>query len=74
MIDFDELERKYPPFDVTKWVPVSVRYRHLPIRFLFKTDLEEVYKLPTTDELLGEGKLKEVDGKFINVESSPSPV
>jgi hypothetical protein len=49
VIDFYELERKYPQFDATKWIPLTVRYGHLPIRFLFKTNLEEIYKLPTKD-------------------------
>lgn len=61
-----ELNDKYPPMDMTNWVPLSVRYRHLPIKVLWRTDLEEILKMPTTDELLREGKLKEVDGKFVN--------
>jgi hypothetical protein len=69
---FDELNEKYPPYDATKHVPLSVRYRHLSIKVLWRTDLEEIVKMPTTDELLKEGKLQEVDGKFVEV--SPSPV
>jgi hypothetical protein len=64
---FEELDKKYPPFDITKWVPISVRYRHLPIKVLWRTDLEDILKMPTTDELLKEGKLIEVEGKFLTV-------
>lgn len=64
MIDFDELNRRYPAYCVSKHVPLSVRYRHLSIKVLWRTDLEDILRTPTTDELLEQGKLKEIDGKF----------
>ncbi len=47
----NEINEKYPPFDITKWVPLSVRCRHLPIKVLWRTDLEDLLKMPTADEL-----------------------
>lgn len=47
---------RHPPFDATKWVPLTERYRHLSIKFLFKVSLEEIYMLPTADEELEGGK------------------
>ena len=38
----NEINIKYPPFDVSKWVPPSVRYAHLSIKVLFKTDLDKL--------------------------------
>lgn len=62
-----EINDKYPPFDISKWVPLSVRYRHLPIKTFWRTDIEDLVKMPTADELIKEGKLIEEDGKFITV-------
>ena len=45
------INEKHPPFDVTKWVKPSDRYSHLSIKELFKTDFEDLYKMPTTEEL-----------------------
>ncbi len=62
-----DIQNKYPPLDRSTYVPLSVRYRHLPIKTLWRTDFEDLLKMPTADELIKEGKLIEEDGKFITV-------
>lgn len=46
-----DINDRHPPFDITTWIPLSVRYRHLPIKVFWRMDIEDMIKLPTADEV-----------------------